>query len=518
MLPTRLREGSSHDASPSISLERGTYRMRPPRNLRPIPLDFNKAEAPASKTLQRGSVNRHLSTMLGLLTLACITCFGFAYYLFTTRCGIVIWRNSSALADTQTQAPVKLRVNDLAKDLELRTSRGERLMAYLPHSGFHNQRIAFENALLLARLLNRTLLAPPILFADKPTRYLQFDTLLQTSVLSGRDGLQHCAEVPQYLAIPAECLYYFDSTTVRWNQLFDLSGIEAMQRIVYLDELSPFAYLHDRIPADAVLTVPDEHHYQYCFTDENISSDSSSRYDTEISIRDLWQSDSLLLQLGSLFGSHRLVLNASNDQLLDEIQSSFVVKHPSLVRAQNLIAQSLGSAYLGAHLRVGDGSFYSKRHESVVKVYCTLLQYLGIKHGSHRSSEEDVSCPVSSRHTNNLDNDNPWPVRHKQRLTGSTIPPTFISTDIKDPHSNPLLQPILRAFPDTFFLTDFHRVLDDLHDLRNFADGVPLDSYILPLLDAMVVANATFVVGTEGSTFSKYVEKTLWPAYHSFSS
>jgi len=35
-----------------------------------------------------------------------------------------------------------------------------KFLSYLPHSGFHNQRIALENALVLARLLNRTLLVP----------------------------------------------------------------------------------------------------------------------------------------------------------------------------------------------------------------------------------------------------------------------------------------------------------------------------------------------------------------------
>jgi len=31
-----------------------------------------------------------------------------------------------------------------------------RYLGYLPHSGYHNQRIAFQNALLLGKLLNRT--------------------------------------------------------------------------------------------------------------------------------------------------------------------------------------------------------------------------------------------------------------------------------------------------------------------------------------------------------------------------
>ncbi len=35
-------------------------------------------------------------------------------------------------------------------------NKEEKYLGFLPHSGFHNQRIALENALLLGFLLNRT--------------------------------------------------------------------------------------------------------------------------------------------------------------------------------------------------------------------------------------------------------------------------------------------------------------------------------------------------------------------------
>lgn len=33
---------------------------------------------------------------------------------------------------------------------------GEKFLGFLPHSGFHNQRIGLENAMMLGYLLNRT--------------------------------------------------------------------------------------------------------------------------------------------------------------------------------------------------------------------------------------------------------------------------------------------------------------------------------------------------------------------------
>ncbi|GAA5969176.1 hypothetical protein JCM11641_007499 [Rhodosporidiobolus odoratus] len=41
-------------------------------------------------------------------------------------------------------------------------SHNTRYIGFLPHSGYHNQRIALQNALLLGKLLNRTVLVPPV--------------------------------------------------------------------------------------------------------------------------------------------------------------------------------------------------------------------------------------------------------------------------------------------------------------------------------------------------------------------
>mgnify|MGYP004708890575 CR=1 FL=1 len=41
--------------------------------------------------------------------------------------------------------------------------RGEKFLWYAPHSGFSNQLSEFKNAILMAAILNRTLIVPPIL-------------------------------------------------------------------------------------------------------------------------------------------------------------------------------------------------------------------------------------------------------------------------------------------------------------------------------------------------------------------
>jgi len=53
----------------------------------------------------------------------------------------------------------------------------DKFLSYLPHSGFHNQLIALENTLVPARLLNRTLLVPPVRFGPRAIPYRNFTVL-----------------------------------------------------------------------------------------------------------------------------------------------------------------------------------------------------------------------------------------------------------------------------------------------------------------------------------------------------
>jgi hypothetical protein len=92
--------------------------------------------------------------------------------------------------------------------------------------------------------------------------------------------------------------------------------------------------------------------------------------------------------------------------------------------------------------------------------------------------------------------------------------PLFISTDVEDPLTNPSLVLFLRTFPCTFFLSDFAAHTVALGKLQNGYDGVMLKDFLLPFLDAMIVGKAWKVVGTEGSTFSRFVQDVLWRTYH----
>jgi hypothetical protein len=91
--------------------------------------------------------------------------------------------------------------------------------------------------------------------------------------------------------------------------------------------------------------------------------------------------------------------------------------------------------------------------------------------------------------------------------------PLFVATDVEDAI---VLAPLRAAFPCTILLRD----LSDVPEVRMFdrlvsvEDGVPLAPFLAPLLDAAIMGHAWAVVGTEGSTFSTYVEGLLWRLEH----
>src|SRR5262249_11489019 len=130
----------------------------------------------------------YMTVLLFLLAFASMACFASAYCLFKTRWGVPVVRESQHATD------LAVKVIEFDDTLPA-VAPQELFLAYLPHSGFHNQRIAFENALTLARLLNRTLLVPPIRLAESSLPYYPFDTLYLIHSDSERSELLHCSEV-----------------------------------------------------------------------------------------------------------------------------------------------------------------------------------------------------------------------------------------------------------------------------------------------------------------------------------
>ncbi|KAK7057444.1 hypothetical protein R3P38DRAFT_2598739 [Favolaschia claudopus] len=471
-----------------------------------------------------------MAALIVLLALACLASFGFAYYLFTTRWDTTKPRSLLHLADESAQVvPI-----DSFRHSRRQYHSTERFLSYLPHSGLHNQRIALENAIVLGMLTNRTVLVPPIRLGRKPLRYVNFDSLHHELIISGKIGLRHCSRIGSKF-LPPECFDYFDYTHVSSAWLFNLTTVEESLPLAYLDDLSNFSMRSklDLSQSD-IFTLRDLTPYHYRFVDT--THNSSSKFVESIYISDLARYPHRLLEIGTLFGSSRLRLrDKTNKTLRTRVRQCMDFSSPPLVNAANTISKALGHHFLGAHVRLKDGSFEANAQLTLQQVWwklvCDHLQF-NVSEASHLAQSLQVFSPPTLRAPlqNSRYHNETRP--HLQALALSTFSmrcrgrrhtsahlarlnqPLFISTDAKNPASDPLFSGFLRTFPCAFFLSDFDIYLKELDHLWNGYDGTLLRSFLIPLLDASVVGRAWAVAGTDGSTFSQFIQDVLWTQRH----
>ena len=529
MIPYRLAPTSATRdaiASPSLSMEKGAYRMRAPRRradtLRPAVI--RRPQTVISN--QDGRITAWTALVIVFLVTAALSSFGTAYYLFTTRWDtravpFVLTPNLKAKLEHKAGQHYPRSKANVTTAMILYPDSDERFLSYLPHSGFHNQRIALENALVLARLLNRTLLVPPVRLATKPLYYAPFDTLRKHLSYSNHD-LQHCSTIPSYLPTPREC---FPWTTLPWEWFVDLSIIKSRQRLVHCPNVTSGWILdHLQISEDDTYTIADSDVYQYRFLDTLMDPSSlDHKFQEVIQASQLALRTDRLIQLGTLFGSSRLLLRRRENILIrGEIRRSMAFANPHLVSIADSIAKELGGGYLGAHIRLGDGVFKSNRESNAGQIWWNLVS------GILQVDVNDTA--VLERRARYPDTISLPPVDPPANLSTTlscrgrkyTSPslqrlntPLFISTDAPHPLRDPTIAVFVDTFPCTFFLSDFPHLTASLDELRNEEDdGVMLKGYLLPFLDAMVVGKAWAAVGTEGSTFSRFVLDVLWRTYH----
>lgn len=482
-------------------MEKGTYRMRAPSNRPPVePLRLQPLTRKSDTKL---TDSRFLMlALLVLLAFACISCFSAAYYLFAT--GWVAAVHSEPLA-------ANANIKDVA-------SEGEKFLAYLPHSGFHNQRIAFENALVLSRLINRTLITPPIRLGSQPLHYAKFDTLRHSLGLSGKEGLYHCAHLPRHISLPVECLNYHEYTLLSWEWLVNMTNIKTRQRLVYRWNMTEAWFQELGISKTDMWTLKDLEPYQFRFLDTlSDMSPSTHKFKKDVYIPELAQVPQRLIYLGTLFGTSRLRLkNSSSVAIRLGIRESMTFANSVLEGVVSAIHGRLTANhtgdYLGVHLRLGDGQFRSHSAENSKKVWRRLLHDV-FSFADEEIAELESQSPISanSSRTSGLHcRGNLYTLPHQTVLNS----PLYISTDTQEPMDEPSLQLFLQTFPCAFFLRDFIDETRALDWIKNDYDGVSLGPLLMPFIDAMVVSRAWRVVGTEDSTFSRYVEDVLWPTYH----
>ncbi|KAF8638053.1 hypothetical protein AX16_010685 [Volvariella volvacea WC 439] len=480
-----------------------------------------------------------------LLALASMVSFVAAYYLLTHRQDgdpvILAFKHP----DRQTQAEIfkqasiaPPRVFGTLHSTLVDSGPPERFLAYLPHSGFNNQRIALENALVLARILNRTLLVPPARLG-RPIPYRTFHTLYHQWSLSDKSNLRHCSKLSQYDISNPECFHYHDYINVPWNTLLNMTALASNQRIIHRPKVSR-SWIKENlnISVEETLEIPDEYLYDYRFLDDVDGTLSPhDKYFHSVYIRDLALSPHLLVHFGTLFGSSRLHLkHPQHIALRKDVRRNVILTNPILQQTADAIVHAINVPYLAVHLRLTDGVFLLDQesylrstwwrvlhhvlqysYEDVIWLEQTLLPFgpqielSPIIGARGRSQRRYVVSPLIAQ------GQPPFGCRgkiHSDPRLGILNTPIFIATDLKNPRDNPILSGFRTTFPCAMLLDDFKNFTEPLRDIRNDEDGLAIAGFYTPLIDATIAARAEAVVGTEDSTFSTFLEDVLWPRYH----
>ncbi|KAJ3800318.1 hypothetical protein GGU11DRAFT_414894 [Lentinula aff. detonsa] len=518
-LTARAREAN---ASPSVSLEKGRHRMRAPRGtIKEAPLLASRRSQPTSPDRN----NLYLAVLVSLLAFACFVCFGTAYYLYKFRWSLSIEVGSRHANELFEVIAVDPHIESCPQADLLQG----RYLSYLPHSGFHNQRIALENALTLSRILNRTLLVPPIRLGSKPLRYVNYDSLYSFVSLLGKENLTHCSRTAPDVPLPPECLDYFDHTLLSWEWLVNFKAVRDRQPIIFRWNLTD-AWLYDCLNISSTNThfLKDSGRYQFRFVDDD-SPLPNAKFSENLNVDTLVSIAEPLLQIGTLFGSSRLHLSVpENRHIRSQIRESMVLTNPYLLRAAELVAMALGDSYLAVHVRLGDGQFRADGPTKARSVWWSFVRdELGIPVADAVAFEHSVGesiANLSSFPDPSMDilqelgvSNSGLRCRRGYHTASHLSPlniPLYVATDVKDPAAHPDLALFFHTFPCTFHLGDFLGHLDVLDHLENLYDGLQLKPFLIPFLDAMIVGKANRAIGTPGSTFSTYVTDVLWPKYH----
>ncbi|KAI9312696.1 hypothetical protein BX666DRAFT_1865875 [Dichotomocladium elegans] len=431
---------------------------------------------------------------------------------------------AAAAAATTTRATAKnappRNITDTPEDAVFRDSSDEaflppdeldddeKFITFLPHSGFHNQRIAVVNALLLAGELNRTLLMPPVMLGD-PVHWRKYDS---SESFHRRSTKAHIAKTCKSYSgkkaedMPEECAASFRFTSLRWDRLFDLRQLKQRIKIRYRDDYSRnYLELKYNITNRDTYRIKDESLYDYRISDKE--GQALNKYQREVFIWDLAKRPERLLSFGSLFGTGRVMYSTPESQeLRDFVYSQFVFSRealPDLFDEADAIIKRLGGprSYIAVHARVGDSIFERFSPQVMGKLWGDLQhKYNAVlaANSALSASEVEQTC---------LD---PKVVYQHAIDRTSMITPRplvmFMATDSPDPRAHPLMERIFDTFPCVVTLRDvFDFKKSKLANLVNPEDGVVYGKFLVPFLDGLIASRAQEFTGSMWSTFSGYI-------------
>ncbi|KAI7847352.1 hypothetical protein BDC45DRAFT_526282 [Circinella umbellata] len=397
------------------------------------------------------------------------------------------------------------------------TDINEKYLAFYPHSGFHNQRIALVNALMLAERLNRTLLLPPVILGE-PIHWRKYDSLESFHRRITKAHLDHCRDALIQQVDPENinserCLASYRYTSLRWDRLFDMSALKQRVRIRYRDDYDR-TYLQRKynITQQETYHVKDSILYDYRIADTKEHTKPLQKYQRELYLQDLQAIPKRLISFGSLFGTGRVMASTPEAQeLRDFLFKQFVFSRkalPDLFDEAEAIIRRIGGdgSYVSMHARVGDSIFERFSGDVMGKLWRDLQKYAPLVQQPYPSG----CLTTRTRSINEVEQDthsNTKAILNWETKQTSRPLVIFMATDSRDPHNDPLFEQIFQLFPCIVTLNDmFDFKQSKLFHMVNPEDGVKYGKFLVPFLDGLIASHAQEFTGSMWSTFSSYIK------------
>ncbi|KAG0333682.1 hypothetical protein BG000_008955 [Podila horticola] len=245
--------------------------------------------------------------------------------------------------------------------------------------------------------------------------------------------------------------------------------------------------------------------------------------------------------------SQRIAEKISGSNQISSVgQSATQTSHAGLVDVMD-------AGFVGIHIRMSDGHFSLSACNTIENIRQELMWQMGMssdqdqsqggvydsmhdmenhfhqqqEESNNKNPPESDELKPSSAKTGRLSIEQcrSRALNHREQLfqpSSSSSPrrrsngrytPIYLATDAHRPRANPIFDKLFETFDCIFTLDDFAEDIEPLQQFRNPEDGVLMAEFLIPMVDAMVVAKSAAFFGTPASTFSNYIQRQLRPAY-----
>jgi len=423
-------------------------------------------------------------------------------------------------------------------------------LAYYPHGGFHTQRVALENALTLCRLLDRTLLLPP-LWIGRQIPWQTQPTLQHALANATKMTLGHCSHSHETLP---ECEGHDEWSQVSWSWLVDLdmTDVDWVDRWDFQDEWL-YRSLNDGglgLGSSDLYTIHQDTEFHDQITESEPERHPHRPYVEQLSLGDIRDLSNRLLHFDTLFGTNRLLLNTDHTRWIrNEIRSSVVISNGLILGPAKKIAQLLSdSGYLALDARL-DGKFKSAAGVNMRAAWWELGRRQGIDDMDLEQSEREVwSRSPAWRVIVSGNSYGPYVTPPEQAVDqvmldargrrpqqshdmSSTIPcprllhsrstllplntPLFISHSTSDPQSHAALRLFYSTYPCLFTL-DTPQIRSIVNQslkqgLVNGLDGYDMSGWVEKWIGWEIAARSRELVVTNETAWGKWAEEMVQP-------